>query len=167
MRLEALVTTPLPPLFEYCLIGHGLSLRQTRRGNIHVNGGPHEWIDMAIDQEPAKPNTPIVRNIVRRLYEMLPITKQAQLLRCWGGVVDITTDQMTIIHKFDTPAGLVAASAGGHGLGMAPSLGLALSGLAVNGATNAPIADLTLDRFKGLTPDWRAHKRWQAGSYNT
>jgi sarcosine oxidase subunit beta len=167
VRLEALVTTPLPPLFDYCLIGHGLSLRQTRRGNIHVNGGPHEWIDTALDREPEKPNTPIVRNIVRRLYEMLPISKQAQLLRCWGGVVDITTDQMTIIHRFDTPAGLLACSAGGHGLGMAPALGVALSGLAVNGATTAPITDLTLDRFNGLTPDWRVRKRWQAGSYNT
>ncbi len=167
VRLEALVTTPLPPLFDYCLIGHGISLRQTRRGNIHTNGGPHEWIDTALDKTPEKPNTPIVRNIARRLYEVLPITKQAQLLRCWGGVVDITPDQMTIIHRFDSPQGLVVAAAGGHGLGMAPALGVALSGLAVNGATNAPIAQLGLGRFKGLTRDWRAQKSWQAGSYNT
>lgn len=167
VRLEALVTTPLPPLFDYCLIGHGLSMRQTRRGNLHINGGPHEWIDTALDAEPEKPNTPIVRNMVRRLIEVLPIARQAQLLRCWGGVVDITMDQMTIIHRFETPANLVACSAGGHGLGMAPALGVALSELALNGATNAPIAQLTLDRFKNLSTDWRAQKRWNAGSYNT
>lgn len=167
VRLEALVTTPLPPLFDYCLIGHGLSVRQTRRGNLHINGGPHEWIDTDLEREPEKPNTPIVRNMARRLFEVLPIVRQAQVLRCWAGVVDITTDQMTIIHRFDRPAGLVAASAGGHGLGMAPALGLALSQLALNGATNAPIGGLSLNRFKDLSPHWRRAKGWQAGSYNT
>lgn len=167
VRLEAMVTTPLPPLFDVCFIGHGLSARQTRRGNIHFNGGPHEWIDVAIDSEAEKPNTPIVRNMARRLFEIMPVARQAQMLRCWGGVVDITSDQMTIIHRFDTPAGLVAASAGGHGLGMAPALGVALSELGLNGATNAPIADLTLARFKDLPPDWRARKKWQPGAYNT
>ncbi len=89
------------------------------------------------------------------------------MLRSWASVVDITIDQMTIIHRFETPAGLVAASAGGHGLGMAPALGVALSGLALHGATNAPISALTLDRFKNLSPNWRAEKHWTAGSYNT
>jgi sarcosine oxidase subunit beta len=167
VRLEAMVTTPLPPLYDHCLIGHGISVRQTRRGNLHLNGGPHEWIDIEIDREPEKPNTPIVRNMARRLVELLPIAKEAQLLRCWAGVVDITTDQMTIIHRFNTPSGLVAASAGGHGLGMAPALGVALSQLALNGATNAPISELGLDRFKNLSPNWRVEKNWQAGAYNT
>lgn len=167
VRLEAMVTTPLPPLFDYCFIGHGISLRQTRRGNLHLNGGPHEWIDTEIDRAPEKPNTPIVRNMARRLLEVLPIAREAQLLRCWAGVVDITADQMTIIHRFGTPAGLVVAAAGGHGLGMAPALGVALSELALNGATNTPVSQLTLDRFKDISPNWRAEMNWQAGSYNT
>jgi sarcosine oxidase subunit beta len=167
VRLEAMVTTPLPPLFEYCFIGHGLSVRQTRRGNLHLNGGPHEWINTEVDREPEKPNTPIVRNMARRLLEVFPIAREAQLLRCWAGVVDITADQMTIIHRFGAPNGLVVVAAGGHGLGMAPALGLAVSELALNGATNAPIHALTLDRFKSISPRWRAAKGWQAGSYNT
>ncbi|MFO1170126.1 MAG: FAD-binding oxidoreductase [Hyphomicrobiaceae bacterium] len=167
VRLEAMITTPLPPLFECCMIGHGISVRQTRRGNLQLNGGPHEWIDTDLEREPEKPTTPIVRNMVRRVLELLPIAKQAQLLRTWGGVVDITPDQMTIIHRFDTPSGLVVASAGGHGFGMAPSLGQALSELALHGATNAPISRLTLDRFKNLPRDWRLRKKWHAGSYNT
>lgn len=45
--------------------------------------------------------------------------------------------------------------------------GVALSQLALMGATNTPISQLTLDRFKKPSPDWRADKRWSAGSYNT
>jgi sarcosine oxidase subunit beta len=167
VRLEAMITTPLPPLFDVCFIGNGISIRQTKRGNLHVNGGPHEWIDVEIDQESEKPNTPIVRHIAHRLLEAMPIAKNAQLLRCWAGIVDVTPDQMTLIHRFETPAGLVAASAAGHGFGMAPALGKALSELTLNGGTNLPISFLTLDRFKKISPDWRQRKNWHAGSFNT
>lgn len=167
VRLEAFVTAPLPPLFAQAFIAHGLAVRQTRRGNIHVNGGPFEWIDVDVAGEPAKPTTPLVRNIAQRLVEVFPVLSKAQMLRSWAGIVDITPDTMTLIHAFDTPRGLVAASASGHGFGMAPALGLAISDLALQGRTELPIGDLTLDRFAGLPSDWRRAWNWQAGSINT
>lgn len=89
VRLEALVTTPMPPLFEQCFIGNGLSIRQTKRGNLHMNGGPYEWIDLDIEKESPKPTTPIVRNILRRAIETIPLLKGAQFLRSWAGIVDM------------------------------------------------------------------------------
>ncbi|MBP1881771.1 NAD(P)/FAD-dependent oxidoreductase [Sinorhizobium mexicanum] len=168
VRLEALVTTPLPPMYEVGFIGlNGLSIRQTRRGNLHANGGPHEWVDVDADSEPNKPNTPIVRNLVRRMIEAFPVAKGAQLLRTWAGVLDITRDQKTIIHRFDHPEGLLVAAGAGHGFGMAPAIGIAMSELTLNGATNAPIKGLGLERFSTLSPNWKAEKQWHAGSYNT
>jgi sarcosine oxidase subunit beta len=167
VRLEALVTTPVPPLFDQACIANGLAIRQTGRGNIHANGGPHEWIDVDGYAEPAKPNTPLVRNIARRLFEVFPVLKGAQMLRAWAGIVDVTPDQMTIIHAFETPRGLIATSASGHGFGIAPAMGIAVSDLALHGRTELPIDSLTLDRFSSLPPDWRRAWNWQAGSYNT
>lgn len=168
VRLEALVTTPLPPMYDVGFIGlNGLSIRQTKRGNLQANGGPHEWVDVDADIEPNKPNTPIVRNLVRRMIEAFPVAKGAQLLRTWAGVLDITQDQRTIIHRFDHPEGLLVAAGAGHGFGMAPAIGIAMSELALNGATNAPIAGLGLERFSSLSPNWRVEKQWSAGSYNT
>ncbi|MGO4317895.1 NAD(P)/FAD-dependent oxidoreductase [Agrobacterium sp. MCAB5] len=168
VRLEALVTTPLPPMYEVGFIGlNGLSIRQTKRGNLHANGGPHEWVDVDADHEPAKPNTPIVRNLVRRMIEAFPVAKGTQLLRTWAGVLDITRDQKSIIHRFDDPEGLLVAAGGGHGFGMCPAVGIAMADLALKGETSAPVERLSLDRFIDLSPDWKAQKKWEAGSYNT
>ncbi|MGB3312825.1 MAG: FAD-binding oxidoreductase [Albidovulum sp.] len=167
VRLEAFVTAPVPPLFEQAVVGHGLAIRQTRRGNIHVNGGPHEWLGAEVANDMAKPTTPIVRNIARRLFEVFPTLQNAQMLRSWAGVIDVTPDQITLIHPFDSPAGLVAVSSAGHGFGMAPALGLALSDLALHGKTDLPIGDLTLERFRRLPKDWRRVWNWLPGSYNT
>ncbi|MGX5802662.1 NAD(P)/FAD-dependent oxidoreductase [Bradyrhizobium sp. Arg314] len=167
VRVESLVTTPLPPMFDMCFVGRGISIRQTKRGNFHIQGGPYEWVDLEADREPAKPITPIIRNIARRAVEAFPMLGGAQMLRTWGGIVDVTPDQMVLIHKFDSPSGLLAASGGGHGFGMAPAIGVVLTELALTGETNAPIEALTLDRFAGLAFGWRQARGWQAGNYNT
>jgi sarcosine oxidase subunit beta len=167
VRLEAFVTTPVPPLFDQAVVANGLAIRQTRRGNIHVNGGPHEWLEAGVASDMPKPTTPLVRNIARRLYEVFPTLRQAQMLRSWAGVIDMTPDQIVLIHRFETPAGLVACSSAGHGFGMSPALGLALSQLALHGRTELPIDDLTLDRLARLPPDWRRVWNWQPGAYNT
>ncbi|MBX5206749.1 FAD-binding oxidoreductase [Rhizobium sp. NZLR11] len=168
VRLEALVTTPLPPMYEVGFIGlNGLSIRQTKRGNLHANGGPHEWVDVEADHEPAKPNTPIVRNLVRRMIEAFPVAAGTQLLRTWAGVLDFTRDQKTIIHRFDNPEGLLVAAGAGHGFGMAPAVGIAMAELALKGTTSAPVGRLSLERFADISPNWKTEKQWNAGSYNT
>ena len=166
-RLEAMITAPLPPLFAVALVAHGLSLRQTRRGNIHFNGGPHEWVDIGLTSEPAKPNTPIIRNMARRLAELFPSLANVQVLRSWAGIVEMTPDVNCIIERLAEPEGFIIACTSGHGFGMAPSVGLAVSELALNGNTNLPIAALGLSRFAKLDPGWKARRRWEAGNYNT
>lgn len=166
-RMQAMITAPLPPLFDVAMIANGVSVRQTRRGNLHISGGPHEWIDVDLAGEPEKPNTPIVRNIARRAAELFPALTHIQVLRCWAGIVEITPDQMTIIERLEEPAGMIIATTSGHGFGMAPSMGVALAELALEGRTSMPIARLGLDRFGNLPADWRERRGWQAGAYNT
>lgn len=167
VRLEAMVTTPLPRLFDVAMVGHGLSLRQTRRGNIHFNGGPHEWIDVDLTTEPAKPNTPIVRNIARRLAELLPSLANTPALRSWAGIVEVAPDQTCIIDRLTSPEGMIIATASGHGFGLAPSIGKAICGLALDGRSPIAIDGLGLGRFATLDPGWRADRGWVAGNYNT
>ena len=167
VRLEAMVTAPLPRLFDVAMVGNGLSLRQTRRGNIHFNGGPHEWIDVDLTSDPAKPNTPIVRNMARRLAELLPPIAHIQALRSWAGIVDVTPDQGCIIGRLDSPDGMIVATASGHGFGLAPSIGKAICGLVLDGKSPIKIDGLGLDRFADIAPDWRSKRKWAAGSYNT
>lgn len=166
-RLEATITAPIPPLFDVAMVANGLSLRQTRRGNIQFNGGPHEWIAPPLDSEPAKPNTPIVCNMSARLLELFPNLSNVQVLRTWAGVVDATPDQACIIQRLQDPEGFIVAVTSGHGFGLAPSVGKAVCDLAVAGTTEMPIGRLGLERFSMLGRDWQAVWNWNPGLYNT
>ena len=166
-RLEACITTPLPRQFDVAMVGNGLSIRQTRRGNLHFNGGPHEWVGVDLTSEPSKPNTPVVRGAARRLAELFPVLANTTLLRTWAGIVEVTPDHATIIEKVAAPEGLILATASGHGFGLAPAIGKSISDLVVTGRSTTPIAGLGLSRFAGLGVDWAVPRRWAAGNYNT
>ena len=87
-RVEILATAPLPPLFDIALVGNGLYGRQAARGNLLFGGGPHEWTDVGLTGDPDKPNTPLIRNIARRLAELLPGAADVPVIRSWAGVVE-------------------------------------------------------------------------------
>ena len=105
--------------------------------------------------------------MARRLAELFPSLANVQVLRSWGGVVEMTPDVNCIIERLDEPDGLIIATTSGHGFGMAPSVGLAISELALNGNTNLPIASLGLARFAKLDPKWKQRRNWTSGNYNT
>lgn len=167
-RLEACITAPIPHQFDVAMVGNGLSLRQTRRGNLHFNGGPHEWVDVDLTSEPEKPTTPVViRGAARRLMELFPSLSGTQLLRTWAGIVEVTPDHAAIIDKVSHPEGLIVATASGHGHGLAPAIGKAISELVISGKSSIPIDGLGLARFTDLDPNWKQARHWTGGSYNT
>lgn len=166
-RVEIIATVPLPPLFEAYVSGHGLYGRQTRRGNLIFGGGPHEWTDVELTGEPGKPNTPLIRNIARRLCELMPSLADQPVLRSWAGVVEQTPDYLPIIDRLPSPEGFVVVTASAHGFGLCPASGLAISELVTKGTSSIPIDGLTLRRFADLDPLWRETRQWVAGAYNT
>ena len=48
-RAEMIVTEPAPLMTIGGVDGNGLYGRQTLRGNLAFGGGPHEWIELALD----------------------------------------------------------------------------------------------------------------------
>lgn len=166
-RVEILATVPLEPRFDMFLSGNGLYGRQTLRGNLVFGGGPHEWIDVELAGEPPKPNTPLVRNIARRLAELLPELDDLSVLRAWGGVVEQTPDGYPIIDMPGYPEGFVVVTVSGNGFGLSPATGKTVSQLIVDGETSIPIERFRLDRFKDLPRGWRRAWGWEPGAYNT
>lgn len=166
-RMEAAITTPLPKQFEVAMVGNGLSARQTRRGNILFDGGPHEWVDVDLTSEPAKPSTALLQGEARRLLELVPTLKNAAVLRTWSGIVEVTPDHATIIERTSTPEGLILATGSGHGFGLAPAIGKSISELVTSGRSSIPIEGTSLSRFRNLDPSWAQSRKWVAGEYNT
>jgi sarcosine oxidase subunit beta len=98
---------------------------------------------------------------------LLPNLKSVPLLRTWAGIVEVSPDHACILERTSTPEGLVIASASGHGIGLAPSLGKVISELALGATPSIPVESLSLARFASLPPTWAAARRWVAGEYNT
>ena len=159
-RVEMLATAPLEPLFDIALAGNGLYGRQAARGNLLFGGGAHEWIDVGLTAEPGKPNTPLIRNIARRLAELLPGVADVPLLRGWAGVVEQAPDYLPIIDILDSPSNYVVVTASAHGFGLTPATGRVVSDLVLYGESSVDISGLGLGRFADVRPGWREERGW-------
>ncbi len=159
-RAEMIVTEPLPLMPMGGVDGNGLYGRQTLRGNLAYGGGPHEWIEFG-DAAPAKPSTPLMRNIAGRLARLFPRAAHARVIRSWAGVIENTPDGRPVI---DRPAGfdnLVIASLSSIGFGLSPATGHAVRDLVVDGVCGfADLSTFALSRFDHLEPDWREQQGW-------
>ena len=159
-RVEIIATAPLDPIFDIALVGNGLYGRQAARGNLLFGGGPHEWTDVGLTAEPSKPSTPLIRNIARRLAELLPGAADTPVIRSWAGVVEQAPDYLPIIDVLDYPSNYIVVTASAHGFGISPATGKVVSDLVLHGESSIDISGLTLGRFAGVGPDWREERGW-------
>lgn len=159
-RVEILATAPVEPRFPIALVGNGLYGHQAVRGNLLFGGGAHEWTDVDLTTSPGKPNTPLIRNIARRLAELLPGAADAPVIRSWAGVVEQAPDYRPIIHILDDPNNYVVVTASAHGFGISPATGKVVSDLVLHGESSIDIRGLGLDRFSDLSPGWRRERGW-------
>jgi sarcosine oxidase subunit beta len=160
-RAEMIVTEPLPLMPLGAVDGNGLYGRQTLRGNLAYGGGPHEWLEFG-DATPAKPSTPLMRNIAARMAEMFPRATHARVIRSWAGVIENTPDGRPVIDRPPAFENLVIASLSSIGFGLSPATGHAVRDLVVDGVCGfADLSSFTLDRFDQLEPDWRDRQGWR------
>ena len=160
--LEIIVTAPAPPMYRGAFGGNGLYGRQTLRGNLAYGGGALAWADVGAET-PKKPNTPIVRNIARRLYELLPGVADVPVIRSWAGAVEVTPDNLPIVDRVGNPENMVVATLSSHGFGLSPATGKAIRDLVVDGASSLVPDGLKLDRFASHSDGWRERYGWVPG----
>ncbi|MCY3956746.1 MAG: FAD-binding oxidoreductase [Chloroflexi bacterium] len=159
-RVEILATAPVEPRFPIALVGNGLYGHQAVRGNLIFGGGAHEWTDVDLTTSPGKPNTPLIRNIARRLAELLPGAADVPVIRSWAGVVEQAPDYRPIIDILDCPSNYVVVTASAHGFGISPATGKVVSELVLHGESSIDIRGLGLDRFSGVGRGWRQERGW-------
>jgi len=172
-RAEMIVTEPAPLMAIGGVDGNGLYGRQTLRGNLAYGGGPHEWIDVDETGPKARPSTPLLRNLSRRVAELLPKAAHLRVIRSWAGVVENTPDGRPVIERLASPENVTITTMSGVGFGLSPASGHAIRDLVLDGACSfADLEKLSLKRFAGLPADWRRERGWepavmQAGAAET
>jgi sarcosine oxidase subunit beta len=157
-----IVTEPLSPMPIGGVDGNGLYGRQTLRGNLAYGGGPHEWFDdVTLDGAPPRPATPLLRNLARRLAELLPKAAHVRVIRSWAGVIENTPDGRPVIERLAAPDNVTVATLSSVGFGLSPASGHAIRDLVVDGRCSfADLEKLKLDRFANLPRDWRERQGW-------
>jgi len=164
-RVEMIATEPLPLMRHGGVAGNGLYGRQTLRGNLVYGGGPHEWINVPDMATPEHPNTPLVRNLARRLAELLPGAAHMRVIRSWGGVAENTPDGLPVVDRLASPDNVIIATMSSVGFGLSPAVGKAISEMVVHGrCLFADLSAIALGRFADTPPDWRERAGWIAGA---
>jgi sarcosine oxidase subunit beta len=160
-RAEMIVTEALPLMPISGVDGNGLYGRQTLRGNLAYGGGPHEWLEDEDFLQPARPASPLLRNLSARLARLFPKAAHARVLRSWAGMIENTPDGRPVIDRLAAPDNVVVATMSSVGFGLSPASGRAVAELVTEGRCGfTEIGKLGIGRFAGLTKDWRAEQGW-------
>src|SRR5438309_9323442 len=164
-RVEMIATEPIPLMRVGGVAGNGLYGRQTLRGNLVYGGGPHEWLNVPDMATPEHANTPLERNMARRLAELLPGAAHVRLIRSWSGLVENTPDGLPVAARLAQPDNVVIATMSSVGFGLSPAVGRAISELVRCGRCEfAALGALALGRFGGTPRDWRERGGWTASA---
>ena len=164
-RVEIVVTEPLPLMPIGKITGHGIYGRQTRRGNLTYGGGNQEWIDVGLGS-PDKPNTPMIRNIAKRLCELYPAAEDLRIRRPadhakLGGRGRADAGHGSSRGHPGPPGQLRRRDhVGADGFGISPATGKVVSDLVLHGESPELLGDLGLNRFRDVPRDWRERWGW-------
>src|SRR5207253_1985262 len=82
----------------------------------------HEWINVPDMATPEHANTPLVRNLARRLAELLPGAAHVRLIRSWSGLVENTPHGLPVVERLAQPENVVIATMSSVGFGLSPAV---------------------------------------------
>tara|TARA_B100001057_G_scaffold494479_1_gene591167 strand:+ start:154 stop:1503 length:1350 start_codon:yes stop_codon:yes gene_type:complete len=99
-----------------------------------------------------KPNKKTISQIQKKLGEVYPELKDANIVESWAGMVETTPDVVPVISHIDTiPGFYLATGFSGHGFGIGPGAGSVISKLIQNKPT-IDVEAFRLDRFFDGSP---------------
>ena len=153
--LQAFVTEPLKPFLDKTISSANLHVYayQTDRGEIVIGGG--------VDPYPTYSQRSTLRSLEElalHAVEMFPSLRNANVLRQWAGLCDMTPDYAPIMGEVDGIEGfLLTCGWGSWGFKAAPAAGRSMAELIVTGKTPRLIEPFGISRFRdGLLVNERA-----------
>ena len=100
-----------------------------------------------------EPNHAALRDVLAELKRIVPATAKAQIDHAWAGYIDMTPDLLPVLDRLEQPKGLVLATGfSGHGFGLGPAAGKAVSELVVDGKSSVDLGAMRYSRFADGTP---------------
>ena len=93
------------------------------------------------------PNMKVLKKIDKNIGKIYPELKNAEIIESWAGMVETTPDVIPIISEIESiPGFMLATGFSGHGFGIGPAAGEAISNMVQN-RTTMNMEDFKLTRF--------------------
>lgn len=148
---EVLVTEACPHMFDVMIgvAGGEFYGHQSEHGSF-VMGGNSGLQAYTSDRDRFATDSITAPSITRGIMHYFPALKDVKVIRTWAGAYDACSDVVPVLDQPGEVPGLTLAFGfSGHGFGISPATGLALSELLLDGESHTiDISALKYDRFK-------------------
>lgn len=113
--------------------------------------GGNDGLEPFMSNKPRFVTSPFTApSLCRGIIKYFPILKDVKVVRTWAGWYDVTKDKVPVIDNIKEVPGLtIACGFSGHGFGISPATGIAVSELILDGESHTiDVSALNYDRFK-------------------
>jgi len=143
-----MITAALPPFIDPVVgaAGRPLSFKQFRNGTVLIGGGHRGRLERDVNR--TELDFAGLARSARTVWELFPVMRAAQIVRCWAGIEARMPDDIPVIGPSSTSENVFHAFGfSAHGFALGPIVGAIIAELVTGGKTNLPIAPFRIDRF--------------------
>jgi sarcosine oxidase, subunit beta len=142
--LQALVSEPVKPCFP-CVVMSGsvhAYISQSDKGELVIGAGTDQYASYS-----QTGGLYILSHTLEAICELFPMFSRMKMLRCWGGIVDVTPDRSPIVAKTPVRGLYVNCGWGTGGFKATPGAGHVFAHTIARDEPHKINAGFTLERF--------------------
>jgi sarcosine oxidase subunit beta len=142
--LQALVSEPVKPVFPCVVMSNTIHayISQSDKGELVIGAGTDAYTSYT-----QRGALHITSHALAAICELFPMFRRLRMLRCWGGIVDLTPDRSPIIGKTPVPGLYVNCGWGTGGFKATPGSAHVFAWTIAKDAPHPINAPFTLERF--------------------
>jgi sarcosine oxidase subunit beta len=146
--LQALVSEPLKPVFPCVVMSNTIHayISQSDKGELVIGAGTDAYTSYT-----QRGGLHITSHALEAICELFPMFRRLRMLRCWGGIVDVTPDRSPIIAKTPVPGLYVNCGWGTGGFKATPGSAHVFAWTIARDEPHPINAPFTLERFRDGT----------------
>ena len=143
--LQALVSEPVKPVFPCVVMSNTIHayISQSDKGELVIGAGTDPYTSYTQRGGPH-----ITSHALEAICELFPMFRRMRMLRCWGGIVDVTPDRSPIIGRTPVPGLYVNCGWGTGGFKATPGSAHVFAWTIARGEPHPLNSPFTLERFR-------------------
>jgi len=143
--LQALVSEPVKPIFPCVVMSNTIHayISQSDKGELVIGAGTDAYTSYT-----QRGGLHVTSHALEAICELFPMFRRLRMLRCWGGIVDVTPDRSPIIARTPVPGLYLNCGWGTGGFKATPGAAHVFAWTIAHDEPHPLNAAFTLERFR-------------------